>query len=121
MKTINIDLGNGDRAELYEQLKHGTARKIQEVYQPYYGKPEYQAALAIADVKERIKALSRVFSQADLTRATDVMILGQVKEWTFGEILQAVLDDMPEEKHEILAREANKLYEPPLAGSEAES
>jgi hypothetical protein len=117
MKTVTIDLGDGDCAELYEQLRHGTARKIQEVYQSYESLPGYQEAMKIPDIKERAGKLQSIISGIDLTRASDVLLIGQIKEWTLGEISQAVLDDMPESKHAILTREANRLYAPPLADS----
>jgi hypothetical protein len=117
MKTITIDLGDGDCAELYEQLRHGTARRIQEIYQPYESVPAYQEAMKIPDIKERASKLQSIILGADLTRASDAMIIGQIKEWTLGEISQTVLDDMPESKHAILIREANRLYAPPLASS----
>jgi hypothetical protein len=119
MKTITIDLGDGDCAELYEQLRHGTARRIQEVYQPYHDLPDYKAAMGLPTVKERVTRLTQIISQVDMIRAGDVLILGQIKEWTLGEISQATLDDMPEKQHEKLIREANKLYEPPLPESKA--
>jgi hypothetical protein len=121
MKTITIDLGDGDCAELFEQLKHGTARRIQEIYQPYQSRSEYQEALKIPDIKERTRCLQGIISQVDLTLANDTMILGQIKEWTLGDITQAVLDDMPEDKHQILSKEANRLYAPPLADSKPKS
>lgn len=121
MKTVTIDLKDGDYAELYEQLRHGTARQIQEIYHPYGSLPAYQEAMKIPDIKERASKLQSIISGVDLTRASDAMIIGQIKEWIFGEISQAILDDMPESKHEILIREANRLYAPPLADSKPSS
>ena len=117
MNTIRVDLSEGDYAELYVQLRHGTARKLQEIYQPYMPLPAYQEAIEISNLKERAKALEKIISQVDITRASDMMILGQIKEWSFGEISQNVLDDISQSKHEILTREANKLYAPPLTES----
>lgn len=116
MRTIKVDFGDGDYAELFEQLKHGTARRIQEIYAHYQSNPAYQEAIRLSELKERIKALQAIVSEEDLTRANDVMILGQIKQWTFGEISQAVLDNISEGQHQILSAEANRLYAPPLPG-----
>ena len=122
MRTIEIDLGDGDSAELYAELRHGTAREVERIYRPYFAKPEYQAVLKLEAYEEKLKALAPLMIESeDASRATDAIILGQVKSWTFGEITQQVLDDMPERKHQQLAKEANRLYEDPLPASDTRS
>lgn len=118
--TIIIDLGDGDSAELFAEMRHGTIRAIEQLYRPYFERPEYQEILKLDSFEERQKALlPLVIGSDEIARATDLMILGQVKSWTFGEVNQAVLDDIPERKHQILSQEANKLYEAPLPGCSA--
>lgn len=111
METSRVDLGDGDSAELYRELRHGTSRRVQELYRPFLAKPEVKEALKSATEEEVLAKLYEIIAPtADVIGAADILILGQVKAWTFGAITQEVLDDMSERKREILLQEANKLY-----------
>ena len=115
LDAIRVDLNDGDWAELYTEMRHGTVRTVEQIYRPYFSRPEYQEILKIDSLEEKQrKLLSMVIHTEDMSRATDTMLLGQIKSWSFGEVTQAVLDDIPEQKHEILVKEANKLYAGPL-------
>lgn len=120
MDTITIDLGDGDSAEMYVEMRHGTVRAVEKIYRPYFEKPEYQEILKIESFEARQEALMPlVVGSEDIARATDIMLLGQIKSWTFGGVTQAVLDDLPERKHQLLTQEANRLYEAPLPEASA--
>ena len=65
----------------------------------------------------QIKIAMIVNKSVELLGANDIMILGQVKGWSFGEVTQEVLDDAPETKLEIIMEEINNLADLPLAKS----
>ncbi len=142
MDTIKVDLGEGDSAELYKELRHGTSKRVQEIYRPIMQQPEVQLLLKEHALKEQaagndkvaIKALEEellkkltpiIAPTVDVTGAADTLIIGQVKSWTIGGIslpvTQETLDnEVSEKKREKLAGEANTLYgEIPLALSGA--
>jgi hypothetical protein len=115
IKTIKVDLGEGDSAELYEEVTHGTSRRVQDIYRPFLTKPEVMKALETGTEEERLAKLYELIAPtADVTGAADALIIGQVKEWTIGgqalPVTQATLDGLPERKRETLVQEANKLY-----------
>ena len=116
MQTIRVDLGDGDSAELYAELRHGTSKKVQEIYRPYLSKPEVLKALEEGTEEEKLKKLYDIIAPTtDVTGAADTLIIGQVKEWVIGgqrlPVTQETLDnEVSEKKREILATEANKLY-----------
>ncbi len=117
--TKHIDLGDGDSAELYVELLHGTSRRVQDVYRPYLMQPEIKKALETVTEDQRIaKLFELIGGLVDVTGAADLLLLGQVASWTFGPrnesgpltITQEVLDLIPERKRELLIQEANALY-----------
>ncbi len=115
IETVTVDLGEGDSAVLYKELRHGTSRKVQEIYRPYLTKPEVVEALKTGTDEEKLKKLYDIVAPtADITGAADILILGQVKEWTVGgqslPVTQESLDNLPERKRDKLAKEANTLY-----------
>ena len=121
--VFRLDLGDGDYAMMYEELRHGTVKTVAEIYQPYLAKPEV-AALLQADGEEDDR-LNRIFQivggSADVIGAQDALILGQVKEWSFGEVTQDVLENaVSHRKRNIMYEEANRRYgDIPLAKSGA--
>lgn len=122
MHTITIDLGDGDSAELYAEMRHGTVREVERIYRPHFSRPEFQEVLKIESFEERQQALLPLMvGTEDMARATDVMLLNQIKAWTFGEVTPDILDSIPERKHQILVQEANKAYEAPLPESSVRS
>jgi len=112
IETKRFDLGGGDSAELYVELLHGTTRKVQAIYRPYLGRPEVQEVLnSEMPEDEKVRALYKlVGDSADIAGATDLLLLGQVKEWSFGPVTQENLDGITEKKREKLVLEANALY-----------
>ena len=122
MDTITIELGDGDSAELYAEMRHGTVRAVERIYRPHFSRPEFQEVLKIEAFEERQQALlPLMIGTEDMARATDIMLLSQIKAWTFGEVSQEVLDGIPERKHQLLVQEANRVYEAPLPATSAGS
>ncbi len=128
MRTKRVDLGNGDYAELYVELRHGTSKRVQEIYRPVLQKPEVMALLnkdlpaGLTDEQrkaEEEKLLAELYKlvkdTADVLGAADAMIIGQVKEWcidgTSLPVTQETLDnEISERQREILMKEGNALY-----------
>lgn len=109
-ETVKVKIGQ-EEVEFYKDLLHGTACEIQEVYRPYLSNPNARAILQLTDPDEIINKLHElVAGSADITKATDIMIVGQVKSWTFGEVSFDTLNHLPESIRESLAQEVNKLY-----------
>lgn len=118
METLKIEL-DSDWALMFTELRHGTSRKVQAVYEPYLNKKEVQEILSKLNNgnTEELTKLQDIIGAIPSINATDVMILNQVKEWSFGDISQEVLDDMPERKRSILSAKCDELYTYPLAES----
>lgn len=119
MDTIRIDLQDGDWAMMYDELKHGTSRKVQAVYEPYLNNKEVQEILSKLNNgnTEDLVKLHDLIGSTPSIQATDVMILNQIASWSFGDINQEILDDMPERKRSILSVKCDELYTYPLAES----
>lgn len=118
MDTIKVEL-DGDWVLMYSELRHGTSRKVQEVYEPFLSNKEVQEILLKLNNgdSEEITRLRDIIGTIPSIQATDVMILNQIKEWSFGDITQEVLDDIPERKRSILSAKCDELYTYPLAES----
>jgi hypothetical protein len=123
METNRVDLGDGEWADFCVRMRHGTAKKVMEIYRPFINTPEIVAQLeaVMEDRKAYIEKLKQIVGDsADDLGANERMILGQVKAWSFGEVSQAVLDDLPPETVMKLMQEADRRYnELPLAESGA--
>jgi hypothetical protein len=119
MDTVKVDLGDNEYALMYDEMRHGTSRKVQAVYEPYVNTEEAQELIKSLDngAEGVADKLHKLVGSASSVMATDVMILGQVEEWSFGEISQEVLDNMPERKRRILSDKCDELYARPLAMS----
>lgn len=112
METKRFDLGDGDYIELYVEMKHGTSRRIQAIYSPYLRDPEVLKVISSkAPDEERISKITDIVGHSpDIGLANDALILGQTCQWTFGEINQDTLDEMPERKYELIRGAVNEMY-----------
>jgi len=130
--TKKIDLGDGDFAVIFTEMKHGTKRRVEQITRKFLVMPAAQIQAKEVDGKiktdflvngkvtpeEEVQAVDIDWVHADFTEATDAMILGQVQDWSFGPVDQSVLDDMAEAKREALARACDAEYGAvPLPGS----
>ncbi len=131
-KSDSEDLGDGDQAEMLVELKHKTSRLVQDATRKFLklpagkvevsvdGRKETKVEVALdaktpapADVKVETKLVGEVdidWEHADFTTATDIMIVNQVKSWSFGLVNQEVLDGIPERKRDVLASKCDELY-----------
>lgn len=123
-KTIKVELdgGNGNGptdtgpfAVLYQEFRHGTQRAVNTITRPFldYGGPSPKLSIDQEEGKPKIEGANEV--QIDLTKIdfdalNDAIIVGQVKEWSFGPVDQDTLDGLPEAFRGVLVAKCNELY-----------
>lgn len=103
-------------ADFYLELRHGTQRAVNALVMPLTkgqdGGPTPKIIVA-QDGQAKVEGGLTVeipLDKVDFATVNDVIILGQVREWSLGPIDQATLDSLPESIHERLVNEANLLY-----------
>jgi hypothetical protein len=110
METVKIDLGDGDYAVVFKEMKHKTSNALQNLLRQTIGEQGF-AELRIQLQKEPdIEKRKAILSQIPVEGDDIVTILNQTESWSFGEVIQTVIDDMPESKYQILLSEVNRLY-----------
>ena len=121
-ETEVIDLGDGHSTTMLKELKHGTERRIKEISRKFLrGKDGNNPSFDLKesdDGKQQGTMTGSVevdLQKFDATSATDLMILLQTVEWSFGEITQEVLDDLPERIHDKIDAAMKDMYVSPLA------
>lgn len=116
LKTEKVKLGEGQSAVFYQELLHGTQRAVSNLTRPYLKSegdkfPKLTVKEGERDVQvETAKALYVELDKVDWEAVNDAIILGQVKEWSFGEVTQEVLDGLPERFREALKSKSDALY-----------
>ena len=132
METVELDLPDGNTAELYAEMKHKTQRAVEEMTRQYLTYPEGVGKLKLsqgedggpvqaktaADEVEVTVDLDRI----DWTAVSDIIILNQVASWSFGEVTPEVLSEQSEDVFQALKAKVNTLYQGapfPLAQSDA--
>ena len=114
-ETQKLELnGTGDYAVFYVELRHGTQKAINVLTRPHLTYPDKPPKLII-EAEDKVTVEGSERAQIDLTTApmdevNDLMIVGQVKEWSFGPVDQATLDSLPETIRKRLLDECNLLY-----------
>ena len=111
-----LDLGNSDYAFFYPAIKHGTQRIVSALTRPFLKFPEGKSpklTLKGEDQQPVIEGDTEVnvdLAAMDYDAINDAIIVGQVKEWSFGSVNQAILDSLDETTREQLKNECNRLY-----------
>lgn len=127
METKKIKLeGNGfgpfkkgHYVVFFAEMRHGTQKAVSALTRPYL-KPagDQPATLKVEDggpaTFEGSTSLEVDMMKVDWDAVNDVIILGQVKEWSFGPVDQSTLDDMPRTLRDRIIEEINKIYSGPL-------
>jgi len=126
---IKVKLDGGNWAKVYPELRHGTARRVEEANRKYLrfstdtvkvaeGQPLSEAAKGVEVILD--------IAHADFTDANDIMILGQTHSWSYGAateeepntVTQAVLDTIPEAARDVILQKIDELIKKrPLTGS----
>jgi len=117
--TTRIDLGGGDWAEAYGQVKRVTMRLHEQEIQKHF-RPLDDEPLLLSDLTEKRKGWPEDFvvnaAAVDNGRIAELYMLHQVKAWSFGPVDQETIDGMTRDKFEELRKALDGLYEPnPLA------
>jgi hypothetical protein len=125
MKTIKVDLGGGHWAELYEQVKRKTARLHEDEIRKHF-RPLETDPLLMSELSSGQKPWPSDFvinpEAVDQSRIADIYALYQTARWSFGEVCQDVLDDMPRDQFKALKLAIDEAYEvDPLARSGGDS
>lgn len=123
-ETDRIDLGDGHWTVMFKELKHGTERRVKDLGRKYLrGKDGINPSFQFKDSdngEQKTEVIGEIevdLEHFDATAATDLMILLQTVEWSFGEITQEVLDDLPKRIHDKLDAAMKERYVFPLASS----
>lgn len=122
-KKVELDEGGGFNllkkrpyAVFYVELRHGTQKAVNVLTRPFLKYPDGKSpVLTIREGEEAPKVEGPTTVEVDLgaidnTAVNDLIIVGQVKEWSFGEVDQATLDGLSEKIRERLVNECNLLY-----------
>ena len=123
LKTERGDLGDGDYAIMYQDMRHGTQKATNLLTRPFLTYPEGESPKVIIEGEnaklEGSKPTGFDWEAVDWGAVYDAMIIGQVKEWSFGPVDQQILNDLHPDKSERLVKELDMLYgkQNPLPGS----
>lgn len=123
-KTIKVELDGGEGfgpfkkanfAILYQELRHGTQRRVNAMTRPLlnYGGPSPKLVMDQEEGKPKIEGAGKVdidLAKIDFDAVNDIIIVGQVKEWSFGPVDQDTLDGLPESLRGALVAKCNELY-----------
>ena len=99
---------DGEWIEALMELKHPTTVKIRTIRKKYDDKLPINVS-----PEELQKAFTAMLSPEDDSKMDDILILNQVKAWSFGEVSQKVLDDeVSEPKRQMICKILGELYFP---------
>jgi hypothetical protein len=122
--TIKVDLTDGkawnplkkrDSAVFFKEVRHGTQKAVNAMTRKFLTFPNGQnPKLVVTGEKDmRIEGVESIdvdLAKVDFDAVNDVLILGQVKEWSFGPVDQEILDGLSEDMRNKLVEAINKLY-----------
>ncbi len=120
-KKVELDGGGGFGpfkkklyAVFYVELRHGTQRAVNALTRPLLKFPDKPPTLTVKGEGE-LKVEGGQSVDIDLAavnwdEVNDAIIVGQVKEWSFGEVDQETLDGVTEQIRGRLVKECNLLY-----------
>jgi len=122
---VRIDLGDEDYALLLSEKTHGTQKRCNDISRPALIYPETKLTMGSDRdiIKNQIQS-GEVYidwAKVNTEALNDALILGQVVEWSFGEVTEKVLDGIPETKYQTLMLKINEVFGDPLAVSGIES
>lgn len=106
---------DGHHAVFYDELLHGTQKAVNLITRRFLKYPDGDTPKLVANDDGDLKVEGATTVNIDLAlvkwdEVNDTIILGQVKEWSFGPVSQEVLDRLPERVRTWLVNETNSLY-----------
>lgn len=122
-KTIKVELNGhggvlpwkkGEWAVFFQELLHGTQRAVTTVTRQYLD-VQGERKLTLGGEEPALAVKGNVQLEVDLTKVdwdevNDLILLGQIKEWSFGPVDQDTLDRIPEAIRGMLVDKSNELY-----------
>lgn len=114
-KTERIDLGAGEWAVFYGEIRHGTQKAVNALTRPFLKYPDGKNPKLVQgkDLKPIIEGSTEGeidLAEVDLDAVNDAIIVGQVKEWSFGDVSLATLDGLSETIRTNLKAASDRLY-----------
>lgn len=120
-KKVELDEGGGfgpfkkrPYAVFYVELRHGTQKAVNALTRPFLKYPDNSPKLTLKNDDEvKVEGPTTVevdLGAIDYDAVNDAIIIGQVKEWPFGEVDQKTLDGLSERIRGRLVKECNLLY-----------
>ena len=121
IQTKQIDLGDGEYAIFYQETRHGTQKAVNVLTRPFLKYAKTPKLTLVGDGEEKDLKLKGIgagkvdinLAKVDWDMVNDIIIVGQVKEWSYGSVNQKTLDDLPERIRGRLVQECNELYGKP--------
>jgi hypothetical protein len=116
MDTVKLDLGDGDYAVLFKEIKHKTSKALQRLLRDSITPQEFaQLQLELRKAKDN-EEIKEILGRREIDGDDVVTLVNQAESWSFGTISKETIDNMPETKYQLLLTEVNKLYsQVPLA------
>ena len=119
--TERIDLGEGQWADMFTEVKRVTAR-LHEAEIRKHLRPVDDRPLAFSDVLSGAREWPKDYlinpAAVDHGLVAEVYALHQVKAWSFGPVTQETLDNMPKRFFELLRNDIDERYQAdPLQGA----
>jgi hypothetical protein len=114
--TKKLELDDGDYAIFYVETRHGTQKEVNRLTRPFLMFPKGQAPTVTVkgdNGKPTVKGADEIgvdMAAIPHDDVNDAIIIGQVKEWSFGEVDQKTLDELPEKIRTRLVQECNELF-----------
>ena len=115
-ETKKVELDEGETAIFYVELRHGTQKAVNALTRPFLKYPGGNSPkLTIQEGEDRptVEVPTKVevdMKLIDFDAVNDAIIVGQVKEWSFGPVDQETLDGITERIRGRLVQECNLLY-----------
>lgn len=115
-KTAKLNLGDEQWAVLFQEIKHGTQKAVNLMTRPFMEYADGKSPkLTFKEGEENPKVEGGTSIRVDMAKVdwdavNDIIIIGQVKEWSFGPVDQATLDGIPDTMRNALKRECDRLY-----------
>ena len=124
LKTVKVNLNGSkgfgpfkktDYAVFYQEILHGTQKAVNIMTRQHLTYPDGKPPTLVIEGEGKMKleggkTIDVDLSAVDWTAVYDGMILGQVKEWSFGSVNQETLDGLPENVRKGLVNEVDRLY-----------
>ncbi len=124
LKTVKVELNgskglnpfkHGEYAVFYQDFLHGTQRAVNLLTRQHLIFPEGKSPVLVkeGEGKPKLEGGTTVgidLAAVDWEAVNDTILIGQVKEWSFGPVNQETLDGLTESVRGRLVNEANQLF-----------